>query len=155
MSDGDEPEIIKYKNSPAQDLEAWRQIQKKIDVSFKKSSEKEFQMYAQALKEKNTYWNNTKYPEVNSKDLADDKMRTLAKYSGTIQDDSKDNDYCIYCTSRQTPCFHRRERENIKEKFEYPIKSSSVYGWFKPYDNLGENHNKNSVTKSFYDHSHL
>ena len=82
-------------------------------------------------------------------------MRTLAKYSGAIKDDNDDNYYCIYCTSKETPCFHRRERENIKEKFEYPIKSSSVYGWFKPYDNLGENHNKNSVTKSFYDHSHL
>ena len=82
-------------------------------------------------------------------------MRTLAKYSGAIKDDNDDDHYCIYCTSKTTPCPHRREREVIKEKFEYPIKSSSVYGWFKPYDNLGENHNKNSVTKSFYDHSHL
>ena len=93
--------------------------------------------------------------ESKANDLADDKMRTLAKYSGAIKDDNDDNYYCIYCTSKTTPCPHRREREVIKEKFEYPIKSSSVYGWFKPYDNLGENHNKNSVTKSFYDHSHL
>ena len=128
MADGDEPEIKKYKNSPAQDLESWKQIQKKIDESFKKTSEKEFELYAQALKDKNTYWTNTKYPEVNSKDLADDKMRTLAKYSGAIQDDNNDDYYCIYCTSKTTPCPHRREREVIKEKFEYPIKSSSVYG---------------------------
>ena len=52
---GDEDEeIVKYKNSPAQDLESWKQIQHKIDMSFHKTAEKEFETYAQRLQEKNT-----------------------------------------------------------------------------------------------------
>ena len=34
------------------------------------------------FKKKNTYFNNTKYPEINGKDIADDKMRTITKFSG-------------------------------------------------------------------------
>ena len=74
---GDDEEVPKYKNSPAQELESWKQIQHKIDVSFHKTAQKEFETYAQRLQEKNTYFNNTKYPEINSKDIADDKMQTL------------------------------------------------------------------------------
>ena len=120
---GDEEEVPRYKNSPTQDLESWKQIQHKIDVSFHKTAEKEFEMYAQRLQEKNTYFNNTKYPEINSKDIADDKMRTLKKFSGEINNDYEENDYCIYCTSRITPCPHRRKRENLNEKYEYPSSS--------------------------------
>ena len=151
----DEEEVPKYKNSPAQELESWKQIQHKIDVSFHKTAEKEFEEYAQRLQEKNTYFNNTKHPEINSKDIADDKMRTIKKFSGEISNEFEENDYCIYCTSRITPCPHRRKRENLNEKYEYPITSSSVYGWFKPYDNMQENHNKNSVTREFFDQTHL
>ena len=130
---GDDEEVPKYKNSPAQELESWKQIQHKIDVSFHKTAEKEFEAYAQRLQEKNTYFNNTKHPEINSKDIADDKMRTIKKFSGEINNEYQENDYCIYCTSRITPC----------------------PGWFKPYDNLQENFNKNSVTREFYDQTHL
>ena len=35
---GDEEEVPKYKNSPAQELESWKQIQHKIDVSFHKTA---------------------------------------------------------------------------------------------------------------------
>ena len=153
--DGEEEEIKKYKNSPAQDLESWKQIQHKIDVSFHKTAEKEFDTYAQKLQEKNTYFNNTKFPEVNSRDIADDKMKSIKKYSGQITSDYDENNYCIYCTSRTTPCPHRRKRENLNEKYEYPITSSSVYGWFKTYDNMQENFNKNSATREFYDSTHL
>ena len=107
---GDEEEVPKYKNSPAQELESWKQIQHKIDVSFHKTAEKEFESYAQRLQEKNTYFNNTKHPEINSKDIADDKMRTIKKFSGEIVNEHEENDYCIYCTSRITPCPHRRKR---------------------------------------------
>ena len=108
---GDEEEIVKYKNSPAQELESWKQIQHKIDVSFHKTAEKEFETYHQRLQEKNTYFNNTKHPEINSKDIADDKMKTIKKFSGAINNEYEENDYCIYCTSRITPCPHRRKRE--------------------------------------------
>ena len=99
---GDEEEVPKYKNSPAQDLESWKQIQHKIDVSFHNTAAKEFEQYAQRLQEKNTYFNNTKHPEINSKDIADDKMRTIKKFSGEINNEFEENDYCIYCTSRIT-----------------------------------------------------
>ena len=112
---GDEEEIKKYKNSPAQELESWKQIQHKIDVSFHKTAEKEFEAYAQKLQEKNTYFNNTKHPDVNSKDLADDKMKTIKKFSGAITNDYEECKYCPYCTSRTTPCPHQRERENLNE----------------------------------------
>ena len=82
-------------------------------------------------------------------------MKTIKKFSGEINNEFEENDYCIYCTSRITPCPHRRKRENLNEKYEYPITSSAVYGWFKPYDNMQENHNKNSTTKEFYDQTHL
>ena len=156
MSKGsdEEPEIKPYKNSASQDLESFKQLQRKVDNVFKKVSEKEFELYAQRLQEKNTYFNNTKYPEVNSKDIAQDKLNTLSKYSGKLTTE-EEGWYCPYCTSRMTPCPHTRQRENIKQKYEYPIVSSAVYGWFKPYDNLMENYNKNSVTKEFYDPNHL
>ena len=51
--------------------------------------------------------------------------------------------------------FDTEPRDDLNEKYEYPITSSSVYGWFKPYDNMQENHNKNSVTREFYDQTHL
>ena len=102
----EEEEIKKYVNSPSQVLEGWKQIQKKNDFSFMKTAQKEFEDYAQKLQEKNSYFNNSKYPEINSKDIADDKMRTIKKFSGEINNDYEENDYCIYCTSRITPCPH-------------------------------------------------
>ena len=54
-----------------------------------------------------------------------------------------------------TPCPHKNIKTQIKDKYEYPIVSSAVYGWGEFYDNLGENHNVNSVTRSFYDSTHL
>lgn len=150
----DEPEIKPYKNGPAQDLECWRQIQKKIDSTFKGIEDAKCEKHAQRLQDKNTYFNNTKKPEVNSKDISDDKMRTIKKFSGAITEE-KEGTYCIYCTSRITPCPHQLKRENLKEKYDYPITSSSTYGWFAPYDNLMENFNRNSTTKEFYDQNHL
>ena len=143
---GEEVEIKKYVNSPSQVLEGWKQIQHKNDKSFRKTAQKEFEIYAQKLQEKNSYFNNSKYPETNSKDLANDKMNTIKKFSGEIKNEFDETDYCIFCTSRTTPCPHRRKRENLNEKYIYPITSSSVYGWFKPYDNMQENFNRNSST---------
>ena len=151
---GDEEEVPRYKNSAAQDLEANRQIQKKIDMSFRKVSQASFQKYAKNLEEKNTYWTTSKIPEVNSKDIAEDKMNTIHRFSGALKS-YEPEDYCPKCTSKTNPCPHKKPREQIKDKYDYPITSSSVYGWFQPYDNLGENHNLNSVTASFFDQTHL
>ena len=130
-------------------------MQKKIDLSFQKVSESSFKKYEQELQNKNTYWTTSKYPEVNSKDLSEDKKKTLDKFSGKLDKNMVEGYYCPKCTSKSYPCYHDHEKPQIKDKFEYPITSNSVYGWFKPYDNLGDNHNLNSVTASFYDSSHL
>ena len=79
--DGEEEEIPRYKNSVAQNLEAAKQIQHKIDISFRKISKNSFDKYAHELEGKNTYFTNTKIPEVNSKDLADDKLNSIKKFS--------------------------------------------------------------------------
>lgn len=146
--------VPKYKNSVVQDLEAWKQLQHKIDISFRKVSLASFEKYQNQLQEKNTYYNNTKIPEINSKDIADDKMRSIKKFSGAITE-TKDEGYCQKCPSGKNHCPHKIKKEQIKDKFEYPITSSSAYGWFPFYDNLGDNHNINSETKSFYDQTHL
>ena len=153
--EGGEDERPRIKNTPAQDLEANRQIQRKIDVSFQKVSESSFKKYAQDLQNKNTYFTTSKYPEVNKRDLANDRQATMEKFSGKIDYHQDEGYYCPKCTSKSYPCIHIKEKEQIKDKYEYPITSSSVYGWFKPYDNLGDNHNLNSATASFYDSSHL
>ena len=152
--DDGEEEVPKYKNSVSQNLEAAKQIQHKIDLSFRKISKTSFDKYAQELQQKNTYFTNTKIPEVNSKDLANDKLNSIKKFSGAITKEDDDY-YCPKCTSKTNPCPHRMQRAQVKDKHEYPITSSSVYGWFKPYDDLGDDHNLNSVTKSFYDQTHL
>ena len=82
--DDGEEEVPKYKNSVSQNLEAAKQIQHKIDLSFRKISKTSFDKYAQELQQKNTYFNNTKIPEVNSKDLANDKLNSIKKFSGAI-----------------------------------------------------------------------
>ena len=154
MSKGDDEEVPKYKNSASQNLEADRQIQRKIDISFRKVSKASFDKYAHELQGKKTYWTSSKIPEVNERDLAQDKQNTLKRFSGAITKEDHDY-YCPKCTSKTNPCPHKKEREQIKDKFEYPITSSSVYGWFKPYDNLSETYNKDSVTRYFYDQTHL
>ena len=155
MSKEDEGERPRIKNTPAQDLEANRQIQRKIDESFQKVSESSFKKYEKELTHKNTYFTNTKYPEVNEQDLALDQEETMKRFSGKLSDNMQDGYYCPKCTSKSYPCIHIKQRAQIKDKFEYPITSSSVYGWFKPYDNLGDNHNLTSATAAFYDSSHL
>ena len=137
MSKGDDEEVPKYKNSARQNLEADRHIQRKIDISFRKVSKASFDKYAHELQGKNTYWKSSKIPEVNERDLAQDKQNTLKRFSGAIAKEDYDY-YCPKCTSKTNPCPHKKEREQIKDKFEYPITSSSVYGWFKPYYNVSE-----------------
>ena len=110
--DGEEEEIPRYKNSVAQNLEAAKQIQHKIDISFRKISKNSFDKYAHELEGKNTYFTNTKIPEVNSKDLADDKLNSIKKFSGAITKE-EDDYYCPKCTSKTNPCPHKKQKIRI------------------------------------------
>lgn len=153
-SDNDNSEdIIPYKNSVAQNLGANKEIQKKIDHTFKKHSEKKFQEYDQELQEKNTYFIRSKREEVKKTDMELEKTKSENKFK---YEDKEDDNYCQKCPSFKNHCPHKNPKEQIRDKYNYPIVTSSTYGWLKPFDNLNPGqHNLNSVTKTFFDKSHL
>jgi len=72
-----------------------------------------------------------------------------------VEENKQVNDYCMKCASNKNFCPHKTVRENLKEKHSYPIVTSAAYGWLPPIDNFSQKNNINSVTKSFYDNSHL
>jgi hypothetical protein len=148
----DPENVIPYKNSAAQNLGANKEIQKRIDNTFKKHSESQFKKLGSQLVEKNTYFTASKIPSENKADQERQRKTVQDKF---IQRDTNDDEYCQKCPSRKVYCPHREPRPQIKDKFCYPIQSSSTYGWLVPYDNLLKNYNLNQNTKYFYDHSHL
>jgi hypothetical protein len=152
----DPDSIPKYKNTVSQNLEAIRQIQKKVDQAFSKSSATQFNKYDQELKEKNSYFAKSKIPDINKQDQAEQNLKITNKFKGlTNLLNEEENDYCQKCPSLKNHCPHKNKKEQIKDKYTYPILSNSTYGWLPPVDDLKENHNIKSVTKSFYDNSHL
>jgi hypothetical protein len=150
----DRDSVIPYKNSVAQNLEANKQIQKKIDVAFAKGSKVQFQKFGTELKEKNSYFSRSKIPEVNSMDQELKATSMTNKFKSAGLNDEEDG-YCQKCPTLKNHCPHKNKKEVIKEKYSYPILSNGTYGWLAPIDNLNSNHNLNSVTKGFYDSSHL
>ena len=77
-------------------------------------------------------------------------MNSLRK----IGPDSKE-EYCQKCPALKNRCTHKVEKEVLKEKYTYPITSSSTYGWLEPYDNLDIDNKLKSNIQAFYDKSHL
>jgi hypothetical protein len=146
--------VPRYKPSPSQNLESDRQIQKKIDMAFSKSSKAQYTKLENELLEKNTYFAKSKIPEINEKDQEFQKTKTTNKFKSTNPFEIEE-DYCQKCPSQKNHCPHKNKKEQIKDKYSYPILTSSTYGWMEPVDNLRQNHNINSVTRSFFDHSHL
>lgn len=148
--------IPRYKNTASQNLESEKQLEKKTSAVFAKSSNKQFQKYQNELQEKNTYFSKSKMPNINETDLIQQDLKQLDKYKKTNALDDKELDFCQKCPTNKTHCPHKNKKEQIKDKYSYPIVSSSVYGWLPQIDNLlGNNHNLNSVTRGFYDSSHL
>ena len=144
--------VPKYKNTVSQNSEFQRETQKRIDQASSKSSKEKFTKLCHELTEKNTYFAKSKIPEVNEVDLYTKSLKSSGKFRYTKQEQ---DDYCQKCPSLKNHCPHKNQKEQIKDKYSYPILSNSVYGWFPPVDNLQEKHNVKSVTKDFYDHSHL
>lgn len=148
--------IPRYKPSVSQKLEADRQIQKKIDQAFKNNSQMLYQRYEKEMTEKNTYFAKSKISEINEKDIQMQTTKMTNKFKGSISQFGEDEDsYCQKCPSQKNHCPHKNKKEQIKDKYSYPILTSSAYGWLPPIDNLSGKHNLNSVTRSFFDHSHL
>jgi len=152
-----DPESIpKYKNTVSQNLEASRQIQKRVDEAFAKSSKNQFVKYSKELYEKNSYFAKSKIPEVNEQDQMIQNLKITNKFKSVINPlEEQDEGYCQKCPSLRNHCPHKNKKEQIKDKYSYPILSNSTYGWFDPIDNLKENHNIKAVTKTFFDSSHL
>ena len=145
--------IKPYKNGPVQILDAHKQIQKKIYEKSLKQNQGKFDKIGEDLYKKNTYFNNSKIPDKNSVDIVNSEisaMNTLRK----IGPDSKE-EYCQKCPALKNRCAHKVEKENLKDKYTYPITTSSTYGWLEPYDNLDKDNKLKSNIQAFYDKSHL
>jgi len=149
-----DPDSIKpYKNSHNQNLLAHKQIQKKVSDASKNTNLEKIGKLTNKLEEKITYFSHSKIPEVNSIDLVEmeKEVKKLQRESGF----DKDNSYCQKCPAMKNKCPHRTERSLIKEKFSYPITTSSGYGWLEPIDNISPNYNLKSYIQAFNDKSHL
>ena len=148
------PEDIKpYKNSDAQNLQAHKQIQKKIYDSGVKQNSDKMKEFGDDLHKKNSYFNNSKMPNVNSLDLINSELAAMKsiRQKGPEAADG----YCQKCPALKNKCAHATERENFKEKYTYPVTTSCSYGWLTPYDNISEDHKLKSEIQNFYDKSHL
>jgi hypothetical protein len=154
----EEEKPVKVKNF-SQELEGQRQLQKKIDLAFRKASQNSYKKYEKELKEKNTYFSKNKLPDENQKDLTMQETKMKNKFKSTLEYTEKEKDaetyYCQKCPSGKNHCPHKIKKEQVKDKYPYPIVSSSAYGWLPPIDNMVADHNLNSVTRTFFDHSHL
>lgn len=148
------PQSDRFKGSGLNSMELeWnKQIQKKIDLAASKSSSASFQKYENELNDKNNYFARSKIPEVNERDtqVINSKMKTKYK----LKEDEEET-YCQKCPIMKNHCPHKNKKEQVKDKFSYPILTNSAYGWLSPYDNLGNNHNLDSTTKTFYNQGHL
>lgn len=149
----EEPNIEKYKNSASQNLEAWKQIQKKEDVAYGKASAATFKKLGEELVKKNSYFSRSKRKDVAIFDDLNELEKTRSNYR-QIKNVAED-DYCQKCPSYRNRCPHKNPKESAKDKYSYPIVTSFAYGWLEPYDDLTQNKNLNSVMKSFYDSGHL
>ena len=154
----EKPHFDRFKGSGlnSRELEMNKQIQKKIDVTANKASSSSFQKYEKELNEKNNYFARSKIPEVNERDsqAMNNKMNSKFKSNHVFEND-EDDTYCQKCPSMKNHCPHKNKKEQIKDKYSYPIVTNSTYGWLPAYDNLGDNHNLDSTTRSFYNQGHL
>ena len=153
--DGEEKEIIRYKNGAAQNLGANKEIQKTEDMFNMKRSQKAFEKYGNRLNEKNTYFGKSKIPSVYEDDLRKDN-ETTSKNINTGKTLEVDLTFCQKCPVFKNNCKHIRERQQLKDKFSYPITTYSGIGWLEPLEGKFQpKYTLNSETKAFYDTSHL
>ena len=151
MADDDE-EIIPYKRGPSQLLNSWRELQKKEEYFFMKHSQKKFIELEKQLADKNSYFGKTKIPDIYQSDLQKQKEADIKK----MRDVNKiELDFCKKCPVYKNYCPHKNPKTQIKDKYSYPIISSSTYGWLPEYDKFKENFRLNQATKNFYDSTHL
>lgn len=146
-------DIKPYKNSAAQNLQAHKQIQKKVYDTGLKHNKDKIEKFGEDLNKKNSYFNNSKIPEINNIDLINSELAAI----GSIRQKGPEaaNGYCQKCPALKNKCAHTTQRENLKDKYTYPVTTSSGYGWLTPYDNLNDEYKLKSEIQNFYDKSHL
>lgn len=151
MGDEDE-EIPKYVPGASQVLNSLKELQRKEEYFFMKASQKRFIELEKKLKEKNTYFGKAKIPDVYEYDLQKQREKDLAKIRNphTIE-----KEYCQKCPVYKNHCPHKNPKTQIRDKYSYPLISSSTYGWLPEYDLFKSNFRKNNATKDFYSSSHL
>ncbi len=151
MGDDDE-EVIKYVNAPSQVLNSLKELQRREEYFFMKNSKKKFIELEKQLQDKNTYFGKTKIPEIYEDDLNKQRRLDLER----IRNPGNNNtNYCQKCPVFKNYCPHKNVRPQIKEKYSYPLTTSSGYGWMPEFDRFKDNFRTNQVTKDFYSSHHL
>ncbi len=145
-------ERVKKSRDPAQVLNGWKEIQKREELFFMKNSKKKFIELEKNLLEKNTYFSQTKESNINAYDQMIQKQEDLRR----LREKNKiESNYCQKCPVYKNHCPHKNPKTLIKEKYSYPIISSSTYGWLPDIDRFKENYKMIQATKSFFDSSHI
>jgi hypothetical protein len=137
---------------PSQILGGWKEAQKREELFFMKNSKKQFIKLEKKLTEKNNYFGATKVDEINAYDNMIQKEKDIRKMK---EGNKIDLNYCQKCPVYKNYCPHKNSKILIKDKYSYPIISSSTYGWLPDIDKFKENYRINHVTKNFYDSNHL
>lgn len=146
--------VKKYKNGESQILEAHKESQKKVYETSLRHNKDKFDKYGEDLYKKNTYFNNSKIPDKNSTDIINSELSAINSLRKIGPQSTED--YCQKCPALKNRCIHKVQKENLKDKYTYPITTSSTYGWLEPYDNLdNKDYKLKSEIKEFYDKSHL
>jgi hypothetical protein len=150
----EEKAVIPYKNDPSQNLACFKELQKKEDQTVEKQNLETRRKYKDLMTYKNSYFYRSKIQTVREKEDEDEKQNIRDKFK-VSENIRVTNNYCNKCSSNKNFCLHRNAKEILKEKYTYPIVSNSTYGWLPPIDNYSQRNNLNSVTKQFFDNSHL
>lgn len=148
----EEDEIPKYVMGPSQKLNGLKELQRKEEYFFMKNSKKTFIELEKELQDKNSYLGKTKITSVYKEDMEKQKQKDLEKIRNS---NNKDTGYCQKCPVYRNNCPHKNQREQFKDKYSYPITSSSTYGWLPESDNFKSNYRLNQATKEFYNCTHL
>lgn len=154
MEDGEEKPVIPYKNDPSQNLACFKELQKIEDKTVEKQNMETRRMYKDMMTFKNNYFYRSKIQSVREKEDLIEKQSIREKYK-VCENTRLVNDFCNKCSSNKNFCLHRNTKEIMKEKYTYPLVTNSTYGWLPPIDNYSQRNNLNSVTKQFFDTSHL
>lgn len=151
--DEDEPKSKDpYIVGPSHILNGYKELQKKEEYFFMKSSKSKFIDLENELQGKNSYFCRSKVPQINKYDIEIQKKQDELKYKSASRIDYS---FCQKCIKNRNFCPHKNQRELIKDKYSYPILTSNAYGWLPEYDNFKENHRLGSQTKDFFDNTHL